>query len=112
MSDSYKEFFVSVQERHTHRILLALIDDDFDLNRALAPAPILVRDPASEAALARNLVLTYWLGAGLSFMLIVAWPVLAMPMNIFPKSYFAWWVAPNRMSILHSLLAAASISRS
>ena len=81
------------KERATHRVLLALVDDDFDPVLALAPTPpSLPRDLQSEAALARNLVLTYWIGTGLSFVLIVAWPLLAMPIDIFPRSYFAWWV--------------------
>mmetsp|Transcript_14234 Transcript_14234/g.33692 ORF Transcript_14234/g.33692 Transcript_14234/m.33692 type:complete len:910 (+) Transcript_14234:237-2966(+) len=33
------------------------------------------------------------LALGLSFTLVVAWPILTLPQDPFSRSYFAWWVA-------------------
>lgn len=33
-----------------------------------------------------------WVGWGLSLLLVVVWPLLALPAGVFSKSYFTFWV--------------------
>jgi hypothetical protein len=33
-----------------------------------------------------------WVGWGLTFVLLVAWPLLALPAGVFSKSYYTFWV--------------------
>lgn len=43
-----------------------------------------------------------WVGWGLSLLLIVVWPLLALPAGVFSKGYFTFWVV---LSITWGLLA-------
>ena len=50
-----------------------------------------------------SLQVVYKWGSIISFILIIAWPLLALPAKVFPKGYFGFWVV---VSIIWGLLAA------
>jgi len=50
-------------------------------------------DEDSEEAMTVALRWTYITGGILSFVLIIAWPLLTLPQYNFTKSYWGWWVA-------------------
>lgn len=43
-----------------------------------------------------------WVGWGLSFVLVVAWPLLALIAGVFSKGYFGFWVI---LSIIWGFIA-------
>lgn len=47
--------------------------------------------------------MTYMTGYILSFVLIIAWPILTLPAGIFSKSYFTFWVV---LSLIWGLIAS------
>jgi urea-proton symporter len=47
----------------------------------------------SEEELNKVLFFSYWFGGGLSFVLIIVWPLLTLPQVSFSKDYWSWWVA-------------------
>ena len=48
---------------------------------------------------------TYKTGSALTLILIILWPVLAIPAGHFTPSYWGWWVA---LAIMWGLLATAA----
>ena len=63
--------------------------------------------PDSAAAMehAYKWILKY--GGGLAFILIIAWPCLALPAGVFSKGYFTFWVIISIIWGLVSLSASA-----
>jgi len=59
----------------------------------------------SPAAMDQALSWTYKTGSILTFILIILWPVLAIPAGHFTPSYWGWWVA---LAIIWGLLATIS----
>jgi Na+/proline symporter len=62
--------------------------------------PLVEDDPAayeddgddSPEALTKALRWTWWTGGALTLVLIVVWPLLALPAGVFPKGYFYMWI--------------------
>lgn len=59
-------------------------------------------DPDEQAMLDSVLTYTYKTGGTLTFILLVAWPLLALPAKIFPLGYFTMWIV---IAIIWGLLA-------
>jgi len=88
-------------EHVTDSVLLGL--DDLELTHGHAPAAGEAgaapasrgSDPHDETneELTKVLMFSYWFGGGLSFVLIIVWPLLSLPQTTFTKSYWGWWVA-------------------
>ncbi len=49
-------------------------------------------DESSPEALTKALNWTYWTGGVLSLIMIIFWPLLAIPAGVFTKGYFYMWV--------------------
>ena len=49
-------------------------------------------------------------GGGLAFILIIAWPCLALPAGVFSKGYFTFWVIISIIWGLVSLSACCALS--
>uniref|UniRef100_A0A383VGD7 Urea active transporter n=1 Tax=Tetradesmus obliquus TaxID=3088 RepID=A0A383VGD7_TETOB len=58
----------------------------------------------SPASLTRALRWTYITGGTLTLVLVIAWPLLALPAGVFSKSYFTMWII---IAIIWGLLASA-----
>lgn len=59
--------------------------------------------PDSMEAMNRAFKIMLWVGWGLSTLLILVWPLLALPAGIFSQGYFTFWVV---LSIAWGLLAS------
>jgi hypothetical protein len=57
----------------------------------------------SPASLTRALRWTYITGGTLTLVLVVAWPLLALPAGVFSKGYFTMWII---IAIIWGLLAS------
>ncbi|KAK9812167.1 hypothetical protein WJX73_001283 [Symbiochloris irregularis] len=51
----------------------------------------------------------WWWSGVLCFVLVIAWPLLALPAGVFSKGYFTFWVALSLMWSLIALVAAAAL---
>nr|QPB67292.1 urea active transporter 3.2 [Bangia sp. ESS1] len=93
-------------------IIVSLIRPDTCDWTSTKSIPLLDADPAAElsaedeAAIDRAMrMITLW-GIGLALVLVVAWPLLALPAGVFSKSYFTFWVI---LSIIWGLLATGAM---
>jgi hypothetical protein len=60
----------------------------------------------SPASLTRALRWTYITGGTLTLVLVVAWPLLALPAGVFSKGYFTMWIV---IAIVWGLLASGEL---
>jgi hypothetical protein len=60
----------------------------------------------SPASLTRALRWTYITGGTLTLVLVVAWPLLALPAGVFSKGYFTMWII---IAMIWGLLASGEI---
>jgi hypothetical protein len=67
----------------------------------IATLLLLLQD--SPASLTRALRWTYITGGTLTLVLVVAWPLLALPAGVFSKGYFTMWII---IAIVWGLLAS------
>ena len=63
---------------------IPLVEDD--------PNAHLSEGDASPESLTRALKWTYLSGGVLTLVLVIAWPLLALPAGVFSQAYFTWWV--------------------
>jgi len=63
-------------------------------------------DPKLQESLRRARVWTYSLAFGFTILIIILWPVLAIPAGVFSKGYFTFWVV---LSIIWGTAAAVTI---
>ena len=71
--------------------------------RGLSPRVLLLTCHLLTYPLCGRTQVVYKWGSLISFIMIIAWPLLALPARVFPKGYFAFWVV---ISIVWGLLAA------
>lgn len=83
-------------ENWTATKAITLIEDD----------PNAVMEPAREADLVRASKMIMLWGVGISVVLIFVWPILTLPVRVFPKGYFIFWVA---LSITWGVIATAAM---
>lgn len=57
----------------------------------------------SPASLTRALRWTYITGGTLTLVLVIAWPLLALPAGVFSKGYFTMWIV---IAMIWGLLAS------
>jgi Na+/proline symporter len=88
---------IAEADRVSHSVLLGLHDEAMVPSVSAAPSASAAAAAAaaqdSEEALTKVLRFSYWFGGGLSFVLIVLWPLLALPEVNFSKSHWGFWVA-------------------
>jgi hypothetical protein len=60
----------------------------------------------SPESLTRALRWTYITGGTLTLVLVVAWPLLALPAGVFSKSYFTMWII---IAMIWGLLASGEL---
>ena len=48
----------------------------------------------SDVDLDRTLIRMWWVSSLIVGVLIIAWPLLALPAGVFSKGYFEFWVSP------------------
>ena len=65
---------------------IAMVDEDPHANTVVA-------EEDSPAAMDHAKKVMVYVGWGLSLVLIVVWPLLALPAGVFSKSYFTFWVS-------------------
>jgi len=73
-----------------------LIQDDISESQQLSQSALMGMNHGkedSEEELNKVLFFSYWFGGGLSFVLIIVWPLLTLPEAVFSKGYWNWWVA-------------------
>jgi len=73
-----------------------LIQDDISESQQLSQSAIMGMNHGkedSEEELSKVLRFSWWFGGGLSFVLIIVWPLLTLPEAYFSKGYWNWWVA-------------------
>lgn len=75
---------------------IALVDED--VNAELSPE--------DEADIDRAMKMISAWGIGLALVLVVAWPLLALPAGVFSKGYFTFWVI---LSIVWGLMATGAM---
>lgn len=75
---------------------IALVDED--ANAELTPE--------DEAEIDRAMKMISAWGIGLALVLVVAWPLLALPAGVFSKGYFTFWVV---LSIIWGLMATGAM---
>jgi len=86
------------RQEDVRNIVLALGDEEL-VHHTLAntdgtPAtPQQTVDQETKEELDKVLAFSYRFGGGLSFVLIIIWPLLALCQPVFTKSYWGWWVA-------------------
>ena len=91
---------IDEKDRVSHSVLLGLRDDDLVHHEAAAAGgaasaqlPVAPTAEETQEELGKVLMFSYWFGGGLSIVLIILWPLLALPQETFSKSYWGWWVA-------------------
>jgi hypothetical protein len=87
---------IDEKDRVSHSVLLGLRDEDLVHHEAAVAATAAAsaaRDVETQDELTKVLMFSYWFGGGLSLILIIIWPLLALPQEVFTKSYWGWWVA-------------------
>ncbi len=76
-------------------------DDSHDTNPAYPPASLLphltsprhsLDDEDSPEALDRVIKFTWVTGGTLTLVLLILWPILALPAKVFSEGYFTFWV--------------------
>ncbi|KAK1864694.1 hypothetical protein I4F81_007238 [Pyropia yezoensis] len=75
---------------------IALVDED--VNAELSPE--------DEAEIDRAMKMISAWGIGLALVLVVAWPLLALPAGVFSKGYFTFWVV---LSIIWGIMATGAM---
>jgi len=86
--------------------------DNCDWETTTKQIPLIEADPNAylpqdtEAAMTRALKWIMVWGFGLSVILIIAWPLLTLPVPVFPKGYWTFWVA---LSLIWGLLATIAM---
>eukprot|EP00775_Hariotina_reticulata_P003269 gene3269-3546_t len=75
---------------------IPMVEDD--------PNAFMAEGEDSPASLTRALRWTYLTGGVLTLVLVVAWPLLALPAGVFSKSYFTMWII---IALVWGLLASA-----
>jgi hypothetical protein len=67
-------------------------------------------DESSPEALTKALHWTYWTGGVLSLVMIIFWPVLAIPAGVFTKGYF-YLVSISSCASMHKACTCSSRRR-
>lgn len=75
---------------------IPLIEDD--------PNAEVTKDTEEELERAMKMIGTW--GFGLTILLVILWPVLTLPVRVFPKGYFTFWVI---ISFIWGILATAAM---
>lgn len=68
------------------------------------PAAFSAEGEDSPASLTKALRWTYITGGTLTLVLLILWPILALPAGVFSQSYFTMWVV---IALIWGLLASA-----